>query len=427
MELRGETSKGIPFHGRRIVLGAFLSQFVANAVSFSAYGLFVEPIEDEFGATRAQVLLGTSILLGSMSASGPWIGRLVDRGGVRRVMLVGAFALAAGFLVMAHSSRLWQLGILSCVPVGVGVAMVGTVPTATLVANWFVRHRGTALGLVATGATTAGIVMPPVVAALIGGLGWRGTLMVYAVIASTILIPVVGWLVVRRPEDLGEFPDGDPTSAPPAEAPVVPLRAILGEADFWLIATIFGVGTSAAATMMSNLVPFAGSLGVEPGQAAYVLSSMSAFSLMGRILFGTLVDRLDTRTAVWLCLGLQACAWTTMLGRPGYGLLLASGSLYGLGIGGLWPMRSFLIGAIFGRVAFGRATGLVVLATLPFTVAIPPIAGHLYDVSASYRVMLAPFLGAFALAAGLLALVRTPRRPSRGEGKDAGAPPRRPA
>ncbi|MCE2390880.1 MAG: MFS transporter [Proteobacteria bacterium] len=399
------------FFGRRIIAAAFLIQAVALACTFSAYGLFLEPIEAEFGATRAQTLLGLSILNLVVTALGPLIGWAIDRGPLRPLMIAGALLLAGGFALLARATELWQLTLALGLCVGSGVALVGPLPSTTLIANWFVRRRGTALGVAATGVTAAGVFMPPLTAGMIESLGWRGTLQIYGALCAGLLIPVIWALVIKRPEDVGQHPDGDARSAAipgEAAAPGGSLREFLGQPNFWLLGLVFGLAFSGTATFISNAVPLARSLGADTQSASYVLSCVAFCSLLGKLLFGTLVDRIERRAAMWLSLGLQICAWGVFLSEPGYALLLAASALWGLTMGGLWPMHGALLGAVFGRATFGRAMGLGGFVMLPLSGGIPPLAGHVYDLTGSYTTMLAPFIGVYALSAALLAFVRLP-------------------
>ena len=399
------------FIGWRIIAAAFLIQAVALGCTFSAYGLFLEPIEAEFGASRAQTLLGLSVLNLVVTSLGPGVGWAIDRGPLRPLMIAGTLLLASGFALLARATGLWQLTLALGLCVGSGVALVGPLPCTTLIANWFVRRRGTALGIAATGITAAGVFIPPLTAALIEGLGWRITLLTYGALCVAVLLPVIAALVIKRPEDVGQQPDGDARAFSPlgAEAaPGVSLRLFLREPNFWLIGLVFGLAFSGTTAFLSNAVPLARSLGADPQSASYILSCVAACSLLGKLVFGALIDRVDRRVALWLSLALQIAAWLVFLSGPDYALLLAASTLWGLSMGGLWPMYGALVGVVFGRAAFGRAMGLLGFVMLPISGGIPPLAGHIYDLTGSYTAMLAPFVGVYGLSAALLALVRLP-------------------
>ena len=196
------------FWGWRIVTAAFVAQAVSIGSTISAYGLFMAPIEQELGATRAQTNLGITILMLVASGIAPLLGRVIDRGPARAIMLYGVVWTAAGLATLSQAASLLQMALILGLMVGVGHAAFGPLPAMTLLANWFHARRGTVMGIAATGTTSAAFVMPPIAAYLISGYGWRVTLLCYAVGCIAVAAPVIGMWVVKRPEEIGQFPDG---------------------------------------------------------------------------------------------------------------------------------------------------------------------------------------------------------------------------
>jgi MFS family permease len=401
------------FDGWRVVGAALVSQGVAIGFTVSSYSLFVESIEADLGATRAQTNLGISILLAMGALISPALGRVIDRGPARVVMLTGVIWTAIGFALLSQASSLLGFAIVLGAMIGAGHAMFGPLPAMTVVANWFIARRGTAIGIVSIGTTLGGFIMPPVAASLIGAYGWRGALQFYAVGCAAIAFPLIWLWMVKRPEDVGQFPDGRPGAAHPAgegyAAGSGGLGLLLRQPTFWLLAAIFGLMTTAPITMLSNLVPYASDLGISRPQAALVLSCFALSTAAGKILFGLSADRFDERVALALSLAIQTGAWLIFLSQPGLGLFLVGGALFGLGAGGVMPLQGAMIGAAFGRAIFGQVMGLMGPVMLVFTVAAPPLVGYLYDATASYTLPFTMLLGAFAGPAILLLFLRLPR------------------
>jgi len=408
----GRASAAPRFDGWRVVSGAFVAQAVAIGCTISGYSLFIESIEAEFGATRAQANTGISILLFVGSGIGPFLGRAIDRGPARAIMLTGVVLTALGLALLSRASSLLQCALVIAGMIGIGHAMFGPLPSMTILANWFIVRRGTAIGVAATGTTMAGFLVPPITVFLIEHYTWRGALLAYAAGSAAIALPAIWMCMVKRPEEVGQFPDGQPTaeavaaesseggdSAPP----------VLRQAAFWLLAAIFGFIASASIVLVSNLVPYASDLGIARERAAYILSCFAIFTSVGKVLFGLLVDRIDKRAALWLALGLQAAGWLLLLSQPNFELFLVAAAIFGLGTGSLMPVQGAMLGAVFGRAIFGRVMGLMGPIMLIPLVVSPPLIGHLYDTTGSYTLPLTLFLACFAISATLLLFLRIPR------------------
>src|SRR5262245_4150045 len=215
----GATARG--FLGWRMVFAGFVSQLVYTSMSFGPFGVFVTPLEREFGISRAGVSAAAGIALVVMTGIGPFLGRWIDRGSLRRIMLVGVALAAAGVGLLSVGTAPWQLGVVYCTLVALGTAVFGPLPSTALVANWFVRRRGIALGITVAGATLGGALAPVLAAALIEALGWRHALLALGLGMAAIAAPVFAF-VVGRPSDVGQGPDGDPAPPPPARSAGAP-------------------------------------------------------------------------------------------------------------------------------------------------------------------------------------------------------------
>ncbi len=400
------------FDGWRVVGAAFVSQGVAMGLTFSAFSLFIQPIEADLGATRVQSNAGMSILMCVAALISPLLGRAIDRGPARAIMLGGVLLTALGLAVLSQVSSLLQFGLVLGLMVGVGHAMFGPLPAMTIVANWFIVRRGTAIGLASIGTTAAGFVMPLVAALLIDRFTWRGALLAHAAGGAALALPVIWLWMIRRPEDVDQHPDGLARVAhSAAETPSAAsgsFRGLLRSRSFWLLAAIFGLMGTAPIALMSNLVPFASELGISRPRAASVLSGLALSACFGKIFFGLTVDRIDKRAALALALAIQASGWLIFLSEPGFGYFLLAGCLVGLGMGALLPVQGAMIGAAFGRSAFGQAMGLMGPFALVFTVTTPPLVGYLWERTGSYALPMTLLLGAFVLPALLLPFLRLP-------------------
>ncbi len=379
-----------PFPGWRMVAAAFLAQGVSTGATIYVYGLFLVPIASEFGASRMVAGLGLSAMYAVQALASPAVGRALDRRSIRSIMLWGVLALGGGLALLSATTTLWQAGLVFAAVVGVGTTMVGPLSAATLVANWFVRNRGRALGVAALGTSFFGFVLPPVTAAGIAALGWRAACLGLGVGAAAILAPILGAVVVSRPEERGFEPDGLARAGTPgpdrAATPSVWSAAkLLREPRFWAIAGGIGLIAGATVALLTHLVAFATDRAIAPQRASLLLSVVAGFGMAGKLCFGAIADRVEVRRAFWLMVGTHALAWLILLSEPGFPGMLAAAAVFGLGTGGNLPVSGALVGATFGRAAFGTVMGWMNPVILLLTLVTPPLAGYLYDRTGSYE------------------------------------------
>ena len=205
---------GAIFHGWHVVGAAFAVLFLAYGLQFS-YGVFVTSMASDLGWSRAQTALPYSIYVFLYSVLSAVTGRATDRFGPRIVIRTGAVLLGLGWGLSALIAKPWHLNVTLGLVAALGMS-VAWVPCNATVARWFTRRRGTAVAIASTGASFGNFIVPALVAALIPYWGWRMILGVLATL-SALCIFIVARYMVRDPEALGLWPDGDQVSPPHAE------------------------------------------------------------------------------------------------------------------------------------------------------------------------------------------------------------------
>jgi MFS family permease len=404
------------FHGWRIVGIAALSQGLAVGTTFFTYGVFVKPLAAEFDAPRLVVVLGLTLLMLMQGIVSPFLGRALDRYSIRGIMVLGLILCAGGLFGLSVATSLWQIGLLFGSLIAVGSHMFGPLATSTLIAHWFVRDRGQALGVTALGASAGGLIFPFAATRLMEEMGWRGAVSTFAVVLLVFAGPL--WaLVVNRPEQLGERPDGLPSSdtgaaaeepAPSGEVQSEMETDLLRSSNFWVITSAIGLAFCSASALIAHLVPYVSDRGYDPRAAALVMSAYAGAGAVGRLLAGWLADRVDQRIASWGVFGVMAGSWLGLVLAPSYAGLVAASIGLGLGVGGVMPLWGALTGACFGRAVFGRAMGLMTPLMLPFNLAGAPIAAYAFDRTGSYTLVLSAFLATFVLGAIVISFLRVP-------------------
>jgi cyanate permease len=400
------------FRGWWIVAVAFLAQVAAIGFSMATYPLFVTSVTAEFGISLTTFNLGGTILVAGMAVAGLAIGPLLDHRSIRSVMVGGALLLAVSLALMSRATEVWQLGVLLGVGVAPAVAMLGPLAATTVVAKWFERLRGRAVGIASIGPTAGGLLIAYPAGVLIQSSGWRTALLWFAG-GALLMVPVVWGVIRNRPEDIGQIVDGgksagaEPGSAGPA--PVWSASAILTSQRFWPLALALGILFGFISGWTFNLGKFAADLGHDTERASMLLVAGAALGIPGTFYLGWLADRRDGRALLWIAIALQMVAFAVLRMEPGFGLLLAASAVIGCGAGGILPVYAALLGRAFGPAAFGIAMGIGGMVQLPFMAVAPPLIGQLRDRSGDFDSALLLVIAVYALAAGLLVALQRPR------------------
>lgn len=410
----GSASERPIFYGWWIVAAALMIQGFSIGLTQYAFPLFLKPVAEDFGTSRSSVAAGYSGLAIAMAALGPFLGHALDRRSIRAIVGTGVFAMAAGFALIAAAPHLWLAGILFAAVVGPGAMAAGPISASKLVANWFLRRRGLALGISATGTSLGGFLSPPLLTLAIERVGWRGATLAMAIALALIALPIVIFAVVGRPEERGLAPDGDPptpTGAHGATAAAAErtFGELLRDRNFLAITLAIGSSFAILGGLLTNLHAYATDLGISAERASLLISTFSAFGIAGKLGFGALADRRDKRSLVWIAMAVLAAFLAVLQARPSFGWLAVGTAIGGVATGGFLPLWGALIADCFGREAFGRVMGLMGPLMLPLNVTALQLAPWSYDVTGSYELAWLLFLGWLALAAGALGLVRLPR------------------
>lgn len=410
------------FHGWYIVVTAFLCHAVNVGLIFYAWGVFLTPLSEAFGG-RGPVALGYSAMQIASAAYGLAVGVLVDRHGARPVQIVGAITLATGFFAMSAVQSLPALYLCFMIPLAVGATSVGNLPANAAVARWFVRRRGTALGLSTAGISFGGIVFAPLTQYLIEHVGWRGAYQALAVLVLLIVIPPVLTFQVRDPADMGLEPDGDAPEndatpdervalARELERSVTP-RAAIRQRSFWILSACFGLTMAGIAGMLLFQIPLLIERGMPATRASLVLGATAGMGMLGKLGFGAILDRYDQRRVAAACFLAQAAGIAVIWLAHGPVALVVYVLLYGYAMGGNATLQASLVGEVFGRLHYGaissRVTPFIVLSQ---AVTVPSV-GWIRDHLGTYDPALATIAAAAVVAAVLVLLVEVPVRPAR--------------
>lgn len=410
------------FRGWWVMAAGFGCTMIAIGSTTYCFGLFVRPMAEEFGLSRADTNLGFILLLLGMAAWSPIVGRMMDRLPARAVMTAGALSFGAGFLLMAAATTPWMLGLAIFAPVAFATVACGALAANTLTSRWFHRRRGRAMGILAVATSAGGFVVPPLLALLMADFGWRQALMVHGMGATLVMLALVMWLIRDRPESVGLHPDGaaeplaEDAQAAHAAARRWTLGELLGNRNFWLIGVGVGLLFGADQALLSSIIPYGEDAGLSTQQAALLVSCLTVSAIAGKLLIGALADRVDKR---WLFALVAACHLVflaVLLIEPGYAGLIVACATVGLAVGGAYPLWMTLLADAFGPASFGSVMGTMSLLVMPLSIFSVRYIGEVFDRTGSYDLAFWTFIGFAVISALLIAAVgNRPKAPARPE------------
>jgi MFS family permease len=391
-----------------VMVGVTFLTALVSAGAVGAPGVFIVPLQKEFGWSTAEISSALSIRFMLFGLMAPFAAALMNRYGLRNVTLSALVIVVSALVLSLAMTQVWQLILLWGVVVGIGTGMTALVLGATVAARWFAARRGLVVGILTASAATGQLVFLPLLASVTEHMGWRVGLGMMCGMLGVAAFAVL--LVMRdRPGDLGLRPFGDqgtqPLPAPASnKAPIVAaalgtLRDASKTRAFWvLFATFFICGASTNGLVQVHLIPMCLDYGIPQVTAASLLAAMGIFDFFGTIFSGWLSDRFDNRFLLFWYYGLR-------------GLSLVS-----------LPFTNF---SFYGLSLFAMFYGLDWIATVPPTVRLTTqrfgperanlvfgwiFAGHqLGAATAAFgaglsRTLLATYLPAFFVAGALCIL-----------------------
>jgi predicted MFS family arabinose efflux permease len=421
------------FFGWWLVLGLFLILFNTAGMGFYVFPVFIGPLRAEFGWSMTQISTGVAIFAVTMGLSGPAIGLLLGRFGVRKVMLATALLAGLGNLGYAALQNLSMLYLLMALS-GFAVAGITVLPAQTAITNWFDRYRGRAMALAFLGPGAGGFLLPPFNEFLIRYWGWRFTWVFATAVLWLLVVPLMAGLVRTRPSEMRLRPDGAASGGEGGDKTIAPLSGLpvaraLASGTFWLLIGIFLLQVTGLSALNVHFVPFVElEVGFTPQQAAFFYGLAVGFSLIGRLLAGWLSDRVKPNLVLVLTGCLMACGpaalelFLVRLGLREVVLLWLYAIPYGIGFGANAIIVPVLISRCFGELNFAKISGIMGLGFAIGLVVGVPAAGYVFDRTGSYEIVIVFAVVGCLISAALALLVHPDRHHAEFVREGAGTP-----
>lgn len=403
-----------PYYGWFVLAASAVCEMLTIGATSYAAGLFVLPLQAEFGLSRADA--SSSLLLLNLGAVflASLAGRALDRYPIRLVMCAGAACFSAGMAAIALTSSLTVMVVALVLPAALGFALLGPMTTATLASRWFFRHRGLALGIAAIATSGGGFFVVPLLSKAIESYGWRNALMGEAILVLIIVIGLALLVLKDNPfrAGLAGHPENDGRSdgalllhgATEAGRKLWPWRKILGSRGFWAPSLLLAAVSGIAQAIVITAPPYGHQLGFAVPASVFLISAFSIAAALTKISAGLMADFLNARILLFVSTLFVAMSMAILWLFASYDMVLLACALAGVSLGGTIPTCAALIAARFGAPHFGSVIGWTYVLIFGSTILMVRFMGTMFDLTQGYHEAFAALLG-FAVTVWTVALV----------------------
>ena len=383
----------MPRYRWMIVVAGGLLGCVAAGTMF-ALAVFLQPMADAAGWSRAGISSAMTINFLVMGPAGFFWGALSDRVGPRPVLLAGSILLGLGAVLASRASSLLAFQIIYGVLIGAGVGAIFA-PIMATVTGWFDTQRSLAVSLVSAGMGMAPMTLSPFSRWLISSYDWRTSLMIVGVVAWVLMIPAA--LLVRR------APAHSAADAADAPAAGMTMREALRTPQFIVLALTYFCCCATHAGPIFHTVSYAIACGIAPMAAVSIYSLEGLAGLGGRLIFGLAGDRFGAKPSLVVGLVIQACAAGAYFFAGRLGDFYAIAAIFGMAYGGVMPLYAVLAREYFPMRIMGTVFGAAAMISSLGMALGPAVGGWIFDTFHGYGYLYIASFG-MGLAAVAIAL-----------------------
>ena len=384
------------FYGWLIVGVCLLINFVSLG-GRSSFTVFILPMEADFGWDRGAISLAASIGLLVNGFTQPFLGRVYDRHGARKVVIPSLLVLGVSMVLLMQTFHLVFLIAMYGVVQAVATSGAGDPITGAMLAKWFRRHRATVLGISMAGASIGGMLLVPFTKYLIDATHWRTAWVVLGVLVLAFALPAAFFIFRESPEKMGLKPDGDAEQerevgrnrklqAVEAKGPLETesWRRALRSAPIWQMCGAYFVCGATTAIMGTHFVPYAVDKGVTESTAALAFGIMNGLNIFGLVGISLISDKMGRKNLLALVYATRGLGYAALLLLPG-----GWGIWTFVGIGGFswWataPLTTSLTADVYGLRSLGTMNSIAFLAHQIGSAAAVQFGGEMRDLTGSY-------------------------------------------
>ena len=378
------------FFGWKIVALAFFLDFCAVGYSFQSFPVVVLELSKEFSLSRFLATLPIPLFMIMSSLFMPFIGRFLDKGAIRSILMTGAMVYGLSLISLYFAFSYISFMLIFTLPMALGVTMMGNISVSKLISLWFRKYTGRALGIASVGVSFAGFVFPNLTSFLLGDLGltWREAYLLFGVLIILINIPVVYLFIVNKPSDINQMPDGEEITDNAEDTSGIDwtIPELLKDRNFWILSLVFAIQFCSMMGILSHLTFFSEGAGWSLSWGAFIFSMYAWPAMFSKVFFGWLVEnKMDARVAVSVAILIQAIATLLMIFVESPEQMVVLVMIFGFGGGSALPLSNILFNQAYTNKSFGKARGAAQPFISIFQISGTLVAARMFDVFGNYE------------------------------------------
>ena len=360
-------------------------------------GFFVGPVTSEFGWSPPQFFLSYTVLMCCGLFTGPLIGSIAQKRGLRVVGIAGLIGHSLGYILLSFNNGSLMNWYLNWALIAIlGAGSLPIVWTGVL-NNWFVKHRGKAIGVTMAGTGLGAFLLPPLVEFLISNYGWRTAYQGIGLGALLVSMPIVIALFKEKPDtdSAGETQVAENKVATWGMTSSEAMRT----SRFWILGAVLFFTVIVIAGLLSNFERIMSEQGFERSSIAQIAAIMGLTVVVGRLLVGVLVDRFWAPGVAGICLAVPAVGVFLLHGEQSLEVALLASFMIGFAAGAELDLMAFLAARYFGLAHYAKIYSVLYATLAVCSGTAPMIFASAYDLTGSYDIGYLIALGLFLLSA----------------------------
>lgn len=402
-----------------MVYAGMMMEFSVVGFIFYCFPLMFTALERDLGASQSQLSGALSLWFISSAVASIFLGRLLDKFSIKKIMIIGGIIFSLGLFSISFIQSSFSLLLIYATLLAIGGPALGNLSVTKLVANWFERNAGMALGIAAIGISFSGVVLPILVDPLIELIGWRSVYMVFGSIVIFLLIPIVRYFVIDTPEEIGQHKDNLPDqsslySSLDSSQDLMEIKDFFKHSIFWIISLAFAFQFLAMGGVLLHLPLHSENqgfldtwtiLGFPIKQTVFAYSFAALGGVVGKVFFGYLMDKLNPNIPVMIMMAMQSVGIFGLTLIDSYLFFILFCFIFGLGFGGAMVLMSACFLKAFGSQNLGSVRGVSALLIVPVQPIGMILVGTAFDLNLhleSYLLMGAITLIGFAIGSRII-------------------------
>ncbi len=383
--------KGKIFYGWRVVAAIF---GISIGTAATPFAVILKQLITEFDSTRGLVSFMPMILFVGAGISVVFVSKLLERHRPQKFLLIGATVGGVTLLLSGLANQLWHLYALSLILGVIQTGFAGPVVMINVLSRWFVRKRGTAIGIGLAGVSVGNMIITPIIGAISESFGWRATYLFCGLLMLAISIPLILTVLKHNPEDIGLLPDGDEPTASEFKqsskfSPMLPqqktsLITYLRSYQLWLICIAFTLTSICNNAITQHQVSFITDMGISATIAASAFGFTAGIAALSGWLAGWLADRISPRYVAMLYFAIIIGSIFILINAHNMSTVWLFVIVFGIGLGAGGTVLPLITNDIFGPAGFNTVYGFINLFFYAGFAFGPPLAGFIFDATGSY-------------------------------------------